>query len=236
MRDKLQKIYSYFFIKTAPRRTRISRKPRAQSMVEFAILLPILLMLFSGMVEFGFMLNTYLSILDATRQAARQFSNTTPFLLNTATNTIEDNPDFYEECAQAAVINLDPSLGTPPDPNARRIVMNPNTDDVIVSVLSVSVDSAVTPAVISSIVRHPDGPSDFYSLYGQRDTKYSNANIEEYMTQNNRTPVETGILIVEIYYGYSGILKLPWVTAFMSDADPVILHASTIMPLVAAKP
>ena len=230
MRDKLQKIYSYFFIKTAPRRTRISRKPRAQSMVEFAILLPILLMLFSGMVEFGFMLNTYLSILDATRQAARQFSNTTPFLLDTV-----DNPAFYEECAQAAVINLDPSLGTPPDPNARRIVMNPNTDDVIVSVLSVSVDSAVTPAVISSIVRYPDG-LDFYSLYGKQTTKYSNANIEEYMTQNNRTPVETGILIVEIYYGYSGILKLPWVTAFMSDADPVILHASTIMPLVAAKP
>jgi hypothetical protein len=199
-------------------------------MVEFAILLPILLMLFSGMVEFGFMLNTYLSILDATRQAARQFSNTTPFLLDTV-----DNPAFYEECAQAAVINLDPSLGTPPDPNARRIVMNPNTDDVIVSVLSVSVDSAVTPAVISSIVRYPDG-LDFYSLYGKQTTKYSNANIEEYMTQNNRTPVETGILIVEIYYGYSGILKLPWVTAFMSDADPVILHASTIMPLVAAKP
>ncbi|MCX6059722.1 MAG: pilus assembly protein [Chloroflexi bacterium] len=204
-------------------------------MVEFAILLPILLMLFSGMVEFGFMLNTYLSILDATRQAARQFSNTTPFLLDTATNTIKDNPAFYEECAQAAVINLDPSLATPSDPNARRIVMNPNTDDVIVSVLSVSVNSAVTPAVISSIERHPVG-LDFYSLYGQRDTKYSNANIEEYMTQNNRTPVETGILIVEIYYGYSGILKLPWVTAFMSAADPVILHASTIMPLVAAKP
>ena len=56
------------------------------------------------------------------------------------------------------------------------------------------------------------------------------------MIQNGAEPVETGILIIEVYYGYVGILRLPWLTMFMSPDDPVMLHASTIMPLVAAKP
>jgi len=35
--------------------------------VEVAIAFPIFIMLFSGVVEFGFIINTYLSLLDATR-------------------------------------------------------------------------------------------------------------------------------------------------------------------------
>ena len=56
------------------------------------------------------------------------------------------------------------------------------------------------------------------------------------MTQNGASPVSTGILIVEIYYGYTGVLKVPWLGPIMSDDNPVTLHAYTIMPLVGAKP
>jgi hypothetical protein len=41
------------------------------------------------------------------------------------------------------------------------------------------------------------------------------------------------MLIVELYYDYTGVLQLPWVEAFMSS---ITLHADTIMPLVSAKP
>ena len=204
-------------------------------MIEFAILLPILIMLFSGMVEFGFMLNTYMSLLDSTRQSARLCSNMTPFKL--VNNVIVDDTNFSPYCAQAVVITLDPSLATPPDPNARLIVMDPTRDDVIVSILRVT----VVANAIDKIDRLPEGKF-FYSLYGNEDSAYSNTDIEDFMTQEdpvthvNSLPVETGILIVEVYYGYEGILKLPWVAAFMSEADPIMLHASTIMPLVAAKP
>lgn len=218
-------------MKNTPRKTGSTRKTKAQSMVEFAILLPVLIMLFSGMVEFGFMLNSYLSLLDATRQAARLYSNTTPFYLDTGTNTIEDDLNFYLDCAQSAVDILAP----PVDPDARQIVLDPTRDDVVISVLSVSIDIAPDPDVISTIVRHPEG-SLYYSLYGNQLSIYSDADIENFMTQNGRTPVETGILIVEIYHGYKGVLKLPWVEPFMNDDNPVTLHASTIMPLVAAKP
>jgi hypothetical protein len=199
-------------------------------MVEFAILLPLLIMLFSGMVEFGFMMNTYLSLLDSTRQAARQYSNTNPFLLDEATNTIIDNPNFYSDCALAVVDALAP----PSDPDARQIVMDNSRDDVLVSALSVDVDEVTD--TISSIERHPDGTL-FYSLYGNQTSEYQDdGDIEVLMTQNGTTPVATGILIVEVYYGYEGFLNLPWLEIFMSDDNPVMLHASTVMPLVAAKP
>jgi len=248
MRNALQKLF-LLFIKTSPKQKRKSRKSKGQSMVEFAILLPLLLMLFSGMVEFGFMLNTYLSLLDATRQAARDCSNKNPFRID-ETNTKVDDLDFYPYCAGIVVATLDPSLATPPDPNARRIVMDVSRDDVLVSVLSVRViTDPVTGTVtippqnpdpdISGIVRHPiiDGsPVEFYSLYGNADSAYDNTAIEDYMTQDGTLPVQTGILIIEVFYGYEGILRLPWVEPFMSPDNPVTLHASTIMPLVAAKP
>jgi hypothetical protein len=208
------------------------RKTRAQSMVEFAILLPLLIMLFSGMVEFGFMMNTYLSLLDATRQSARHYSNLTPFILNPLTSLIEDDPNFYS----GAALEVKDALAPPADPSARQIVLDTSNDDVLISVISVSVDTAPDPDVISLIERHPTGYV-FFSLYGNQSSNYQlDSEIEALMIQNGTIPVETGILIVEVWYGYHGVLKLPWLEMFMSDASPVMLHADTIMPLVSAKP
>ena len=232
VREMLQKVFS-LFRKTDIQRPLKKRKSTGQSMVEFALLLPVLLMLFSGMIEFGFMLNTYLSLLDATRQGARFYSNSNPFLLDTGTNTIVDDLNFSPNCANYVLTILDPSLATPPDPNARAIVLDPTRDDILVSILRVTVDDATSS--ISSIERFPEG-AVFYSAYANQTTAYENDDIEDFMIQNDTTPVETGILIVEVYYGYHGILKLPWIEPFMNDENPVMLHAATIMPLVAAKP
>jgi Flp pilus assembly protein TadG len=46
-------------------RTRRGRE--GQSLVEFTIMLPILLILMSGLIEFGFLLNSYLDVIDAAR-------------------------------------------------------------------------------------------------------------------------------------------------------------------------
>ena len=237
MREIFKKINPFINAKSRIKKAS-RRKSKAQSMVEFAILLPLLIMLFSGMVEFGFMMNTYLSLLDATRQSARLYSNKTPFMLDTVTNTVVDDPSFYAAAAQEVVDTLAP----PTDPDARQIVIDTTStdsiDDVIISVLSVSVDTTANPDVISLIDRKPDIPvgTQFFSLGGNQVSKYLDADIEDFMTQNGAIPVETGILIVEVYYGYEGILGLPWVEMFMSEEDPIPLHASTVMPLVAAKP
>ncbi len=44
----------------------------------------------------------------------------------------------------------------------------------------------------------------------------------------------TGVLLVEVWYNYDQILRLPWITAFLSD--PVLLHLHTFMPLTSAEP
>ncbi|MDW8326983.1 MAG: TadE/TadG family type IV pilus assembly protein, partial [Anaerolineales bacterium] len=46
-------------------------KSRGQSLLELAIFLPLLLMLLGGLIEFGFALNEYVNLVEATREAAR---------------------------------------------------------------------------------------------------------------------------------------------------------------------
>jgi hypothetical protein len=62
---------------------------RGQSLVEVALLFPVLLVLLSGLLEFGFLLNEYLTLQDAVRNAAR-FSSDSDFTVadDTATATL----------------------------------------------------------------------------------------------------------------------------------------------------
>src|SRR5687768_1190322 len=104
MKEFIAKLKQILHLDRKPSR-KIPRKTRAQSMVEFALLLPILLTLFIGMVEFGFMINAYLSLTDATRQAAREYSNSQPFL---SLSPNVDNMNFYTDCAQVVIDTLAP--------------------------------------------------------------------------------------------------------------------------------
>ena len=58
---------------TAPNQTKSSifKKPSAQSMVEFALVLPILLALIFGIIEFGRLFQAWLSIQNSARFAVR---------------------------------------------------------------------------------------------------------------------------------------------------------------------
>ncbi|MCB2294204.1 pilus assembly protein [Clostridium algoriphilum] len=47
------------------------RNEKGQSLVEFAILLPLLILLLMGILEFGIMLNSYLTIHNSAREGAR---------------------------------------------------------------------------------------------------------------------------------------------------------------------
>jgi hypothetical protein len=212
------------------------RKTKAQSLVEFAITLPILILLFSGMVEFGFMLNTYLSLQDATRAAARYYANTAPFEIENEgqpSQTIVYDEQFPVEVANFVVDTLDPDSGLA----VRQVGIDPTRDNVLVSVISVDVDETATPPEITSIVRYPIG-SAYYHHYPDAipASFYTDENIENYMTADGTTPVDAGLLIIEIYYSYEGVLGLPWTDPFFSDSNPAMLYAATIMPLVAAKP
>jgi hypothetical protein len=48
------------------------RKQNGQSMVEFALVAPVLLMLVLGIIQFGIVLNNYMALTDAVRAGSRQ--------------------------------------------------------------------------------------------------------------------------------------------------------------------
>ena len=65
------------------------KKEKAQGMVEFALTLPILLMLFFGIIEFGRLLFFYSAVVTATREAARYGS---------AAGDVSAGLAYYEDC------------------------------------------------------------------------------------------------------------------------------------------
>lgn len=88
-------------------RSRLKQLRPGQSLVEFTILLPVLLMMLSGLIEFGFMLNSYLDVIDAAREAARFAANDDP----TVGVPTDLSPNFWNR----AWLNSRASLATASD-------------------------------------------------------------------------------------------------------------------------
>jgi hypothetical protein len=230
MLKALQRIYS-LFIKPNPPRKRNGGKSRGQSLVEVAIAFPVFIMLLSGVIEFGFILNYYLSLLDATRDTARFFSNQDPFLPDGVT----DNQNFYYQTALDVQKTLDPKIS---DANyvGRRIVLDPAHDDVIVSVYGADYIASGNRVVLS----RDAGP---YYLFPPADDAANQRTEPHYLsiftTQdilNTRVcgAPNAGLLVVEVHYNYHQVLGLPWMTAVISN--PLHLRAYTIMPIRAGEP
>jgi len=213
----LQKILTTLKSLLSPKKSRGSwHKTKAQSLVEFAITLPIVLLLLSGVVEFGFALNYYLSLIDASRQGARWGSNLDPFNSNGT-----DNYTFYSEVANEARYNLDPSILPGNEAyQGRKIVLDPTTDDIVVTVFSVNG---------TTVTRYPTAGS--YRLYGNATPIFNATTITNNLVSG---APNAGILVVEVHHAYHQVLKLPWITPFV--ADPMLLRAYSIMPLSAAEP
>ena len=253
MKKAIGKVFA--ILQTKPVGSSRARKFKGQSLVEIAIAFPFLIMLLAGLVEFGFMLNYYLSLLDATREAARTYSNFDPFedgyyltprdctCTNAATcpnDTIAGNPDstdadcdstpFYQGAAGMVLDNLQPrdlngdGVISPQEQakdSSRRVILDSNTDDVIVSVFSVG---------NSTILRYPEDGGEYHWFNNQP----SALSIDDIGNQLISAAPDTGILLVEVYFNYHQILALPWLAPFLPN--PITLHAYTIMPCSAAEP
>jgi hypothetical protein len=201
-----------FHFKGKPMRGKGRRrvKSRGQSIVEFMVLLPVLIMMLSGLVEFGFMLNYYLDLIDAAREAARFAANDDP-LHNDATGVYQDpNPGFYLRAQTVALQSLNIGSGG-------QITLNPAADDIVISAYGV-IGGNVTQ-------RFPSGTGEV-SLYSNKNSGLDTVNDIE-AKLDNLAP-NTGLVSVEIYYDYYMVLGLPWIRAFVPD--PVTLYAYSIMP------
>jgi Flp pilus assembly pilin Flp len=80
------------------RRRPIIRDERGQTMVEFALVVPILCVVLFGILQFGAIYNDYVTLTDATRVGARK----------AATSRHEENPEAVAEAAaEKSAIGLD---------------------------------------------------------------------------------------------------------------------------------
>ena len=213
---------------------RNSKIKRAQSLVEFTIMLPVLLIMMSGLVEAGIALNVYLDLIDSAREVARSISDFDPF----NDETLSRNVSFYEQAKNVA----DYTLG-----QAGQIQLDPASDNLIVSVFRVT-GSAVTPSE-----RYPvsfkegdctkGGEIGWIAFCNSHESKIGTTGcgakpgcivMADLLGDLVDVPPDTGIVAVEIYYDYHMTLGLPWITAFLPD--PITLHAYSFMPNSAAEP
>ncbi len=216
MKILLQKLATIFKRSNSSAKT-VARKSKGQSLVEFAIAFPVVIMLFSGVVEFGFILNYYLSLLDATRESARVYSGGDPFVADPDPSR-NDTYWFYIDAAERVRSNLEP---TNVNDTTRKIVLDPAKDDIIISVFSVCGNK---------IYSFPIAAGGGYHKYGNGTSAFTNASM---LASRLSGAPNTGILLVEVIYNYHQVLALPWLTPFLSN--PLPLRAYTIMPLHAAE-
>ncbi len=192
------------------------RKPLGQSIVEFAILLPLLIMMISGLIEFGFLLNYYLDLIDAAREAARFAANDDPLHDDATGVYLDPNPGFYLRTQTVTLQSL--TIGS-----GGQITLNPATDDVVISAFSVA------GGVVDE--RYPSGTGEV-ALYSNKNSELDVAT--DIDPRLDPLAPNTGMVSVEIFYDYHMILGLPWIRAFVPD--PITLYAYSIMPNVNVEP
>ncbi len=193
-----------------------NRKTKGQSLVEIALTLPLLLMLLSGLAEFGLMLNYYLSLVDTSREVARLFSNYDHEFVDPDTGN-----SFYVSAAEQVIVILEPSdtKDTTRKIKIRENLIDPeinHDNEIIISVYSISGSNATL--------------LNEHHWSGRQVSHFDETKV------NNRiagSAPNSGALVVEIFYTYEEILKLPWMPL---DDNKTILYAYTFMPQSSSEP
>ncbi len=193
---------------------------KGQSFVELTLVVIPLMLLLVGIAEYGFLLNRYLNLLDAAREAARFNANYNPFCSPASTDpscppgTVTDA--YYANTALEAVHVMSP------------LVMNPQAgDDIVVSFFKVS------GGVIEQ--RYPDTSGENGWSWSEHAAGYLTRNHVSQQTsafitsRMDATAPDVSVALVEIYYNYPQTLKNPIFERLFGDTIPVYTY--TIMPI-----
>ncbi len=209
---------------------KFNKERQGQSLVEFALVLPVLILLIIGMVELGFAFYSYMTVANANREGGRL-----------AARGVFTDPNIARRIlATAGMREIDPGVY---EPNLRTLGVDPNTGILIIHVPiyydsrtdQASLDLAdirtyVTGTLpISGTVR-PLAVSDSRVLPSIDEfdvdryidmTEVINAMREEegYEVQNNE------LVIVETFMGHKLVMNYP---AILPLEDPLPLYFSSI--------
>lgn len=220
---------------------------KGQSLIEMALIVPILLIMVLGLVEVAAFLGAYLDALDLTREAARFASLRDPFYVGpTDQNCSTEAFDYYFD----TVCIFSPPAGDPRcavnDPFCNGVnsatTLDMTRDDVIISAYTV-IDQTVTQTY----------PAGGYYAWSEKDSDTVNngnwqkncegeivrftpyftaAKINSYLSAN--APPKRAFVAVEYYYCYEQLLKAPVISQVIPEV--MRIHVYTVISLPAAIP
>lgn len=198
------------------------RKIKGQSLMEMTVVLFVLLLLLLGTVEFGNLLNQYISLVDGVRAGARFGSNNDPFEQdNGSIDYTKINDTFY-----TSIDYVIDGESLPERPGAIGPLILKKTDQVMITFLSVRGGTGQTKSLVTypTWLKYKTNPHQVSKVVG---TDIINSSLQ-------KGSPNTGFLVVEIFYDYNQLLSMPIFTAIVPDPIPV--HTYAIMPLSAAEP
>jgi hypothetical protein len=211
------------------------RKSRGQSFVEFAVLLPVLLIMISGLIEFGFALNVYLDLIDTAREVARFLADDDPvhdvngnvWVIPMAPNGDPEPKGFYDRGWNVAFLVLT---------QAGQVTLDPTRDDFIVSIFAVDNGSIVNrfPPPYVDGFGCAQGGENGWRFHCRKTSGLTSADVQSRIALTASIPPDTGVVAVEVYHDYDMVMALPWITMFVPN--PITLHAYSLMPNRAATP
>lgn len=185
------------------------RAEKGQGLVEFSLVAILLMILVAGIAEYGTLLNEYLNLVDASREAVRYSASFDPFAWDEPGHDGEVNPSFYQQTFELTEQVLFP------------LVLDPaEGDDIVVTFFTVG---------DGIFLRYPNETG--WRRHSNQTSQLSSANVQARL-DSGAPPA--GVLLVEIYYHYRQRLRLPLFTELIPDPIPVYAYA--IMPLTAAEP
>ena len=206
----------------------IKQNSTGQGLVETALILPVLLIVLTGLLEFGFLLNDYLTIQDAARNAARFSSDGLYYSTDSNQDCTGSDSTLDFNRQTACLVERELAHERP------EITLQYGTgDDIVVSSFSIVGGAAGGTPTISARYPDSDGWSRTQDL-GQGNAQVSKFDNSWVISKLSSNAPSTGLVLVEIYFNYKQKLALPWITLFIDD--PLLIHNYAIMPLVSAEP
>jgi len=235
------------------------KKSKAQSLLEFAILVPILVLFIMGAAELTLFIGTYINTVDLTREAARFASvrddtqvptaGYTPDCSNTDPSKV--NGFYYDTACIFSPIQFSTSCTDPKFCNGfnSTIFFKPDQDDILISAFTVSGN------VVTS--HYPSDADGFPWVWSDHDADtvhndnwkrscdgtnpnetpnpyFSDAKMNAYMAEADSPLTDKGFVVVEAYYCYHQVMTVPLVGLLFPN--PMKIHVYTIMPLPFADP
>jgi hypothetical protein len=241
----------------------VFKSKKAQSFVEFALVLPVLLIILLGVVELTLFIGSYINLVDLTREAARFASNRDPFAPASAGDRDCSTPNSFNFYYDTACI-FSPLQGSASCTSAAfcngfnsTLPIKSAEDDILISVFTetgVNHSGTEVPTITDQWPKDGMGngvpwvwsnqdPDIVHNDNWRRDcNRLSSPGPADpvftpaaMQTYLNGTAMpDKGFVVVEVIYCYHQVLDVPLISQFLPN--PMKIHTYTVMPLPAAQP